>query len=61
MKSSRAAAWAHQATEWMSARCVGGRRPAIWADTGITGVTVSTNQAHAVEVMAGVAELTPMR
>lgn len=27
-----------------------------WADTGITGLTISTNQAHAVEVMAGLAE-----
>lgn len=28
-----------------------------WADTGITGMTISTNQSHAIEVMADVAEL----
>jgi len=37
------------------------QRFGAWVDTGITGVTISTNQAHAVEVMADVAELAPMR
>ncbi len=31
-----------------------------WVDTGITGITMSTNQSHALEVMADIAELTPM-
>jgi F420-dependent oxidoreductase-like protein len=36
------------------------QRFGAWAETGITGLTVSTNQGHALEVMADVAELTPV-
>lgn len=31
-----------------------------WEDTGITGLTLSTNQSHAVELMAEVAGLAPL-
>ena len=27
-----------------------------WADTGITGMTISTNQSHAIEVMAAASQ-----
>ena len=36
------------------------QRFATWVDSGITGLTISTNQGHALEVMADVAELAPI-
>ncbi len=36
------------------------QRFGAWVDTGITGLTIDTSQAHALEVMADIAELTPI-
>lgn len=36
------------------------QRFGAWVDTGITGLTLSTNQSHALEIMADIAELAPL-